>query len=83
MKEFSSITNEEMDQALKFISPNSGDPIIRYDRRRMPVLYDLVKILEAHEKLASDGLKAWVESINILDYFGAISLISFRFTDLT
>ena len=83
MKEFSSITKEEMDQALKLIIPNPLDPIIRNDRRRMPVLYDLLKILEAHEKLPADGLKAWVESINILDYFGAISLISFRFTDLT
>ena len=65
MKEFSSITKEEMDQALKLIKPNPCDPIIRNDRRRMPFLYDLVKILEAHEKLPADELKAWVESIKI------------------
>ena len=65
MKDFSSITREEMDQALKLIRPNPCDPIIRDGRRRMPVLCDLVKILEAHEKLSADELKAWVESVKI------------------
>ena len=65
MKEFSSITREETDQARKLIRPNPCDPIIRNDRRRMPVLCDLVKILEAHEKLPADELKAWVESVKI------------------
>ena len=65
MKEFSSITKEEMDQARKLIRPNPCDPIIRNDKKRMPVLYDLVKILETHEKLPADELKAWVESIKI------------------
>ena len=65
MKEFSSITKEEMDHARKLIRPNPCDPIIRNDRRRMLVLHDLVKILETHEKLPADELKAWVESIEI------------------
>ena len=65
MKEFSSITKEEMDQARNLIRPNPCDPIIRNDTKRVTVLHDLVKILETHEKLPADELKAWVESVKI------------------
>ena len=65
MKEFSSITKEEMDQARNLIRPNPCDPIIRNDTKRVTVLHDLVEILETHEKLPADELKAWVESVKI------------------
>ena len=42
MKEFSSITKEEMDQAQKLIRPNPCDPIIRNDKKRVAVLHELV-----------------------------------------
>ena len=65
MKEFPSITKEEMDQARKLIRPNPREPIIRKDKERKPVLDALVKIFETHEELPAEELKAWVESIKI------------------
>ena len=40
MKEFSSITKEETDQARKLIRSNPCDPIIRNDAKRVTVLHD-------------------------------------------
>ena len=65
LKEFSSITKEEMDNARKLIRPNPREPIIRKDRERRPVLCALVKILEANEDLPAKELKAWVKLIKI------------------
>ncbi|MHB8359633.1 MAG: hypothetical protein ACYDCP_09060 [Thermoplasmataceae archaeon] len=63
LKEFSSITKEEMDNAGKLIGPNPRVPIIRNDRERKPVLAALVKILEINDNLPGKDLKAWVKSI--------------------
>ena len=65
MKEFSSITKEELEQAQKLIRPNPCDPIIRNDRKRMTVLHDLVRILEKNETLPAKELMAWIEAIKI------------------
>ncbi|MHB1806227.1 MAG: hypothetical protein ACYCR2_06685 [Thermoplasmataceae archaeon] len=65
LKEFSSITKEEMDNAGKLIRPNPRVPIIRNDRERKPVLAALVKILEINHNLPGKDLKAWVQSIKI------------------
>ncbi len=65
LKEFSSITKEEMDNARKLIRPNPREPIIRKDRERKSVLAALVKILETNDELPAKELKAWVESIKI------------------
>ncbi len=65
LKEFTSITEEEMDGARKMIRPNQFEPIIRKDKGREPILYALVKILETHEDLPAKELKAWVEAIRI------------------
>ena len=65
MKEFSSITKEEMDQAQKLIRPNPCDPIIRNHTKRVAVLHDLVRILETHETLPADELRVWVVAIKI------------------
>ena len=54
-----------MDMAGKLPRPNPCDPVIRKDKGRLPVLHDLVKILEAHEELPAEEQKAWVESIKI------------------
>ena len=65
LKEFSSITKEEMDNAGKLIRPNPRVPIIRKDGERKPVLSALVKILEINHNLPGKDLKAWVQSIKI------------------
>ena len=65
LKEFVSVTEEEMDMAGKLPRPNPCDPVIRKDKGRLPVLHDLVKVLETHEELPAEELKAWVESIKI------------------
>ena len=65
LKEFVSVTEEEMDMAGKLIRSNPCEHIIRNDRGRLRVLHDLVKILETHEELPAEELKAWVESIKI------------------
>ncbi len=65
MKEFSSITREETDQARKLIRPNPCDPIIRKGKERKPVLDALVKILETHETLPEAELRVWIEAIKI------------------
>ena len=65
LKEFSSITKEEIDNAGKLIRPNPRVPIIRNDRERKPVLAALVKILEINHNLPGKDLKAWVKSIKI------------------
>ena len=65
LKEFTSITMEEMDKAKKLIRPNPCEPIIRKDRERKPILDNLVKILEIHEELSEKELNTWVESIKI------------------
>ena len=65
LKEFSSITKEEMDNARKLIRPNPREPIIRKDKERKSVLAALVKILETNDELPAKELKAWVESIKI------------------
>ena len=61
LKEFSSITKEEMDNAGKLIRPNPRVPIIRKDGKRKPVLAALVKILEINHNLPGKDLKAWVQ----------------------
>lgn len=38
---------------------------MRNDRRRMPVLHDLVKILETHKELPAEELRVWIEAIKI------------------
>jgi len=65
LKEFSSITKEEMDNAGKLIRPNPRVPIIRKDKERKPILEALVKILEINDNLSGKDLKAWVQSIKI------------------
>ncbi|MHB1709128.1 MAG: hypothetical protein ACYCT2_06620 [Thermoplasmataceae archaeon] len=65
LKEFTSITKEEMDKARRLIRPNPCEPIIRKDRERKPVLAALVKMLEANDDLPAKELKAWVASIKI------------------
>ena len=49
----------------KLIRPNPCEPIMRNDKGRLHILHDLVKILETHEELRAEELKAWVESIKI------------------
>ncbi|MHB1492820.1 MAG: hypothetical protein ACYCSG_04315 [Thermoplasmataceae archaeon] len=65
LKEFRSITKEEMDKARKLIRPEPREPIIRKDVKRKPALEALVKILEANDDLPAKELKAWIESIKI------------------
>ena len=65
LKEFMSVTKEEMDNARRLIRPNPCEPIIRKDRERKSVLAALVKILETNDELPAKELKAWVESIKI------------------
>jgi hypothetical protein len=65
LKEFTSITREEMDKAKKLIRPNPCEPVIRKDGKRKPILDALVKILEIHEELSEKELKTWIESIKI------------------
>lgn len=65
LKEFTSITKEEIDKSRKLIRPNPCEPILRKDMKRKPVLCALVKILETHETLPETELKAWIESIKI------------------
>ena len=65
LKEFTSITKEEMDKARKLIRPNPCVPIIRKDRERKPVLDALVEILETHDILPEKELKGWIEAIKI------------------
>ena len=65
LKEFTSITGDELDDAVKLIRPNPCEPIIRKDKERKPVLIALVKILEINDNLPEKDLNAWVESIKI------------------
>ena len=65
LKEFTSLTKEEIDKSRKLIRSNFCEPILRKDMKRKPVLYALVKILETHESLPETELKAWIESIKI------------------
>ncbi|EQD74496.1 hypothetical protein B1B_02636, partial [mine drainage metagenome] len=65
LKEFTSITKKEIDNARKLIRPNPCEPIIRKDKERKPVLDALVKMFETHENLPEKELKAWVDSIKI------------------
>ena len=63
LKEFTSITKEEMNNARKVIRPNPCEPIIRKDRERKPALVALVKILEVNDKLPAKELREWVALI--------------------
>ncbi|MHB8358505.1 MAG: hypothetical protein ACYDCP_03255 [Thermoplasmataceae archaeon] len=65
LKEFTSVTEEEMDNARRHIRQNPREPVIRKDRERKPVLATLVKILEANDDLQAKELNAWVKSIKI------------------
>ena len=65
MKEFASVTPEEIDHARKLIRSNPCYPIIRKDIERKPVLNALVKILETHEDLPIKEVEEWVKSIKI------------------
>ena len=65
LKEFSSVTKDELNEGGKLIRPNPCEPIIRKDKERKPVLDALVKILESHEDLPAKELEAWVEGIKI------------------
>ena len=65
LKEFTSITEDELDSAGKLIRPNPCEPIIGKDKERKPALIALVKILEINNNLSSKDLNAWVESIKI------------------
>ena len=66
LKEFSSVTKDELNEARKLIRPNPSEPIIRKDKERKPVLDAFVKILETHDDLPAKELEAWVEEIKIL-----------------
>jgi hypothetical protein len=65
LKEFTSIREDELDDAVKLIRPNPCEPIIRKDKERKPALIALVKILEINDNLPEKDLNAWVESIKI------------------
>ena len=65
LKEFTSITREEMDEARKLIRPNPCEPVIRRDKDRKPILEGLVRIMESHDELSVEILKEWVESVKI------------------
>ena len=65
LKEFSSVTKDELNEARKLIRLNPDEPITRKDRERKPVLEALVKILESREDLPAKELEAWVEGIKI------------------
>ncbi len=65
LKEFTSITKEEMDEARKLIKPNSCVPNIRKDWERKPVLDALVKIIETRGILPEKESKWWVKAITI------------------
>ena len=65
LKEFTSITGDELDDAVKLIRPNPCEPIIRKDKERKPALIALVKILEINDNLPEKDLNAWVEPIKI------------------
>ena len=45
LKEFTSITREEIDAVKKLIQLNPRKPIIRIDREREPILNAVVKLL--------------------------------------
>ena len=65
LKEFTSITGEEMEEVGKSIRPNPCEPIIRKDRERKPIPDALVEILEKNEDLSEKGLEAWVKTVRI------------------
>lgn len=65
LKEFTSIREDELDDAVKLIRPNPCEPIIRKDKERKPALIALVKILEINDNLPEKDLNAWVEPIKI------------------
>ena len=63
LKEFSSVTKDELNEARKLIRPNTSEPIIHKDKERKPVLDAFVKILEKNENLSEEELSEWIESI--------------------
>ena len=65
LKEFTSVTKKEMNEARKLIRPNPCEPIIGKDRERKPVLEALVKLMEVNVEVPAKELKAWVASIKI------------------
>ena len=73
LKEFSSVTKDELDEAKKFIRPNPNEPIIRKDREWKPVMDAFAKILEMNENLPEGDLSEWIESVKTWQNFDAIS----------
>ena len=65
LKEYMSITKEEMDKARKLILRNPCDPIIKKDSKRMSVLQAFVKIIGVHKNVTDGELKEWLGSIKI------------------
>jgi len=65
LKEFTSVTKKEMNEARKLIRPNPCEPIIGKDRERKPVLEALVKLMEVNVEVPAKELKVWVASIKI------------------
>ena len=65
LREFSSITKDELNKAKKLIRPIPRESIIRRDENRKHVLTAFVKILETNEDLLEETVKVWVKSTNI------------------
>ena len=65
LKEYMSITKEEMTVARKLIRRNPCEAIVRKDSKRMPVLQAFVNIIEVHENVTKSELKKWLGSIKI------------------
>ncbi len=65
LKEFMSITKEDVDLSRKFTQSNPCEPIIRKDSKRNPVPQTFEKIIEAHENLTESELEEKLGSIKI------------------
>lgn len=65
LRDFTSVTKEEVNEARKLIRPNPCKPTIPNDRERKPALEGMVKILEIHEDAPEMYLESWVKSLNI------------------
>ncbi len=65
LREFSSITDPEMEEARRLIRPNPRRPIIRKDKYRKGRLESLVSILEKSYDPQAWEINQWVESIKI------------------
>ena len=65
LKEFTSITEEEMYAARKLKRPNPCIPIIRKDGEGKPVLESFIAILREGENSAEEEMKAWIKSVKI------------------